>query len=147
MNKHMFFEGTEGAFRETVRNFDYAFEIKRLMYDSPIADILKKMMRSSEAIRGLAVRVFRLFECHGVARIDFLLDDESDAVYFNEINTIPGSFAFYLWQPAGIEFPDLVDELIRIARVRARESSERVRTHDVNLLSERAVRGLKQAAP
>ncbi len=46
--KHKFFHGTEGEFRETVRNFDYSFEIKRLMYDSPIADMLKAFMRTEE---------------------------------------------------------------------------------------------------
>ncbi len=48
MNKHIFFGETEGAFRETVRNFDYAVEIRRLLYDSPIADILQACMRTEE---------------------------------------------------------------------------------------------------
>lgn len=48
MTKHTFFTGTEGEFRETVRNFDYTFEIQRLMFDSPIADILGRCMRSDQ---------------------------------------------------------------------------------------------------
>ena len=48
MTKHTFFTGTEGEFRETVRNFDYAFEIKRLLFDSPIADILGCCMQSEQ---------------------------------------------------------------------------------------------------
>ena len=49
MTKHRFFEGGAGEFRETVRNFDYAFEIRRLMFDSPIADILLRFMGAREA--------------------------------------------------------------------------------------------------
>lgn len=46
MTKHKFFVDTEGEFQETVRNFDYTFEVKRLLYDSPIADILGRCMQS-----------------------------------------------------------------------------------------------------
>ncbi|MEM1435750.1 MAG: phytanoyl-CoA dioxygenase family protein [Pseudomonadota bacterium] len=46
MTKHTFFTGTAGEFRETVRNFDYSFEVKRLLFDSPIADILGRCMRA-----------------------------------------------------------------------------------------------------
>jgi hypothetical protein len=48
MVKHTFFDGTPGQFKETVRNFDYSFEIKRLLYDSPIAAMLGQCMRSEE---------------------------------------------------------------------------------------------------
>ncbi len=94
-------------------------------------------------IRNLAKRVFQLFECSGVARIDFMIDKEADAVFFNEINTIPGSFSFYLWDPAGVDFPSLVSELIEIGLERHRSGAARVRSYDVNLLSEKSLRGLK----
>ena len=96
-------------------------------------------------IREIAAAVFRLFDCAGVARIDFLIDEDTDTVFFNEINTLPGSFSFYLWDPVGIDFTRLVTELIEIALSRHRSLSARVRTYDVNLLSERSVRGLKGA--
>jgi D-alanine-D-alanine ligase len=99
----------------------------------------------TQVIQELAVRIFQLFECAGVARIDFLLDDESSQVYFNEINTIPGSFSFYLWEPAGLPFDALMDELIRLAQKRHREKNGRVRSYDVNLLSLRSLQGLKGA--
>ncbi len=99
----------------------------------------------THAIQEMAVRVFQLFECAGVARIDFLLDEETGQVYFNEINTIPGSFSFYLWEPAGVSFDALMDELIRLAQKRHREKNGRVRSYDVNLLSVRSVQGLKGA--
>lgn len=99
----------------------------------------------TQEIRELAVRVFQLFECAGVARIDFMIDEAVDQVYFNEINTIPGSFSFYLWEPTGIPFPELLDRMIEIARARHRDRNGRVRTYDVNLLSTRSLSGLKGA--
>ena len=100
---------------------------------------------TAERIRSLAVRIFQLFECGGVARIDFMIDEATGAVYFNEINTIPGSFSFYLWDPAGVAFDELIDRMIELARKRHRDRNSRVRTYDVNLLSERSLRGIKGA--
>lgn len=94
-------------------------------------------------IQALAVRVFQLFECAGVARIDFMIDEATDTVYFNEINTIPGSFSFYLWEPSGVPFPELVSRLIELGRQRHRAKNGRVRSYDVNLLSQRSLQGLK----
>ena len=98
---------------------------------------------TAERIRDLAVRVFQLFECGGVARIDFMIDETDGSVYFNEINTIPGSFSFYLWDPVGVTFDVLVHRMIDLALERHRERNSRVRTYDVNLLSERSLRGIK----
>lgn len=98
-----------------------------------------------ERIRSLAVRVFQTFECGGVARIDFMIDEATNEVFFNEINTIPGSFSFYLWDPAGIPFDELLDRMIELARKRHRDRNSRVRTYDVNLLSARSLSGLKGA--
>lgn len=94
-------------------------------------------------IRELAVRVFQLFECGGVARIDFMIDEATGEVYFNEINTIPGSFSFYLWDPAGTPFGALITKMIELARKRHHDKNSRVRTYDVNLLSQKSLGGLK----
>lgn len=99
----------------------------------------------TEEIRALAVQVFKLFECSGVARIDFMIDGATDQVYFNEINTIPGSFSFYLWQPTGIEFRSLVNRMIELALERSAEARRHIRSYDVNLLSARSLSGLKGA--
>lgn len=99
----------------------------------------------TQAIQELAVRVFQLFECAGVARIDFMIDEATDEVFFNEINTIPGSFSFYLWEPTGVPFDELLHRMIEIARRRHREKNGRVRSYDVNLLSEGSLKGLKGA--
>ena len=97
-------------------------------------------------IQELAVKIFQLFECGGLARLDFMLDDETGEIYFNEINTIPGSFSFYLWEPSGIPFPELIDRLIQIARNQNVKKKQRVRFYDVNLLAMHtsgAKRGIK----
>jgi D-alanine-D-alanine ligase len=97
----------------------------------------------TEHIRDVAVQLFHLFECAGVVRIDFMIDEATDQLYFNEINTIPGSFSFYLWEPSGVPFDELVHRLVQIARRRHREQNGRVRTYDVNLLSEKSLQGIK----
>ena len=48
----------------------------------------------------LAKDVFALLGCEGISRVDFLIDADTNQLYFNEINTQPGSFAFYLWSAA-----------------------------------------------
>lgn len=106
---------------------------------APLAD------EEAARARDLAVRVFRTFECAGVARIDFLRDGGTGELYFNEINTIPGSLSFYLWEPSGIPFDRLVDRLVEIAFAQHRDRTHRVRSYDVNLLSEKDLGGLKGA--
>ena len=59
--------------------------------------------------RELAVATFQALGCLGVSRIDFLNDRETGELWVNEINTIPGSLAFYLWEAAGVPFAELLD--------------------------------------
>lgn len=99
------------------------------------APLSKEQTRS---IQALGVRIFQLFECAGLARIDFMMNAETGAIYFNEINTIPGSFSFYLWEPSGIPFDELASRLIELAFKRHSERNRRVRTYDVNLLAMRS---------
>jgi D-alanine-D-alanine ligase len=88
-------------------------------------------------VQDLAKRAFTAFGCAGVTRVDFLVDS-SENVYVNELNTIPGSFSFYLWEPAGLPFVQLMDELIDLA---LEDQGEQLRTTTVfatNLLAERS---------
>ena len=85
---------------------------------APISDELTKR------IQGYTSDIFRMLECKGVVRVDYIL--ENDIAYVNEINTIPGSFAFYLYEPMGIPFSALVDKLVLYAQrglAQKRESS------------------------
>ena len=95
-------------------------------------------------LQDLAVRVFTAVGCAGVARIDFLYDAAKEEFYFNEINTIPGSFSFYLWEPTGIPFSDLLEELIEGARRQFRLRNAKVRSYETNLLSMNALSGIKK---
>lgn len=88
-----------------------------------------------ENIRNLAVKTFKALECNGVARIDFMIDGESDKVYVNEINTIPGSLSFYLWEPLGITYRSLLDKLISLALKRQRDEKNISYAFDTNVLS------------
>ena len=68
----------------------------------------------AKRIQEMAIAAFSGLDCRGVARIDFLIKENE--IYINEINTIPGSLSFYLWQPMGITFTELLDRLIILAK-------------------------------
>ncbi len=88
-----------------------------------------------ELIRKTAVDAFRYLGCNGVTRIDFMIDMSNDKVYINEINTIPGSLAFYLWEPKGVKYPELLERMIQLALKRHRQNSKINYTFDTNILS------------
>lgn len=90
----------------------------------------------TEEIRQLSKKVFSTLGCSGVSRIDYLLDTaDGDKVYVNEINTIPGSLAFYLWEADGLKYSDMIDRLVEVAFKRARTKNDAMFTIDTNLLS------------
>lgn len=74
-----------------------------------------------DELKQAAADIFTRLKCKGMARIDFFVNDKTNTIYFNEINTLPGftSISMYpkLWQASGLAYPDLLDELIRIAMV------------------------------
>ena len=88
-----------------------------------------------EFIRKTAVDAFRYLGCNGVTRIDFMIDMASDKIYINEINTIPGSLAFYLWEPKGVKYKELLERLIQLALKRYRQGEKINYTFDTNILS------------
>jgi D-alanine-D-alanine ligase len=97
-------------------------------------------------VRKLAVKTFNALGCSGVARIDFLNDKETGDLYVNEINTIPGSLSFYLWEAGGMSFSSLLDKMIELAFKRHRERQAITYTYDTNILSSAALGGLKGKA-
>ena len=88
-----------------------------------------------EEIRELAVKSFKALGCCGVSRIDFMIDEEEDRLYFNEINPIPGSLSFYLWEPVGVPYKELLDCMIQLALKRARVEDSLTFTFDTNILA------------
>ena len=89
----------------------------------------------SEKIRTLACDIFKAIGASGVVRIDFIIDNDNGKVYANEINTIPGSLSFYLWEATGIKYKDLLDELISLAFRRQRNRENLTFSIDTNILS------------
>ena len=89
----------------------------------------------SEEIRDLAKKIFKAMGASGVCRIDFIIDTETDTVYANEANTIPGSLSFYLWEATGMKYSELIDKLISLAFRRNRNRENLTFTIDTNILS------------
>ncbi|UCH61017.1 MAG: D-alanine--D-alanine ligase A, partial [Anaerolineales bacterium] len=89
-----------------------------------------------EQVQRLAIKAYMAVDCAGMARADFLLDKDSNELFLNEINTIPGftQISMYpkLWDASGIDYPTLVDRLIELAieRKRDRDQTERVYHRD-----------------
>src|SRR5258708_12519751 len=92
-------------------------------------------------IRQMAVDAFKAIDGRGTARIDFLVKDGQ--AYLNEINTMPGSLAFYLWQAEGMSPAKVVDELIRLAHETAAEKRRTTYDYKTALLAHATSRGLK----
>ena len=76
---------------------------------APIEDELR------DRLQELSCRIFRLLDCRGVVRIDYMYDKHDNTVWITEINTIPGSLAFYLWEEAGIHYDALIDRMVDFA--------------------------------
>lgn len=96
------------------------------------ADIPETM---SDEIRKMAGETFRVLSCHGVSRVDVMVDRSDNKIYVNEINTIPGSLSFYLWEETGITFMQLMDKLVELALRRKRETDRKTFTYDANIFA------------
>ena len=105
------------------------------------ADISKE---KTEEIQKLSQEVFKVLGCSGVSRIDFLIDQKTDKVYVNEINTIPGALSYYLWEATGKSFEKELDEIIEIAIKRHRDKEKLTFSYDQNILAmQGGVKGAK----
>ncbi len=100
---------------------------KRIPADLP-EDVTKR-------IQFLAGETFRVLGCHGVSRVDVIMDEDNGEIYVNEINTIPGSLSFYLWEATGIPFAELMDRLVRLALKRKREQGQKTVSYDQNIFA------------
>lgn len=95
----------------------------------------------TKLIQKLAVKAFRLLGCSGVARVDFLWDTLHDEVYINELNTNPGSLAFYLWEASSLSFSTMLDEMVELAFSRQRRRAQLTYSYDVNILQNAELKG------
>ena len=97
----------------------------------------------TKRIQELAGDTFRVLSCHGVSRVDMIVDRDDRSIYVNEINTIPGSLSFYLWEGSGIRFTELMERLVRLALKRKREAEAKTVSYDQNIFSMGAFAGAK----
>jgi D-alanine-D-alanine ligase len=104
---------------------------------APISDEL------TQRIRQMAVDAFKSVDGRGTARVDFLVREAEGAIYLNEINTLPGSMAFYLWEADGMLPSHVVDELIQLAFEAHAEKRKTIYNYKTNLLAHAAAKGLK----
>lgn len=91
---------------------------------------------TAEEIKRFARLTFQTLHARGVARIDFLMDEDTQDIYVNEINTIPGSLSYYLWEASNLPFPLLCDRLIEIALRNYRRERKQIHSYQSNVLQE-----------
>jgi D-alanine-D-alanine ligase len=96
----------------------------------------------TERVKRLAAEAFTAIDGYGVARVDFFVNEKDNLVFLNELNTIPGSFSFYLWQPLGWEPHQVMDKLIDIAIENYQVRKNRILTYDIGLLEKASISGL-----
>lgn len=90
--------------------------------------------KEREEIEQIAIKAFKALGSSGVCRIDFLIDSKTNKVYINEINSIPGSLAFYLWEPIGKKYTELLDDMINIGIKDYKKRIAKVHSFDSNIL-------------
>ena len=96
---------------------------------APVSDEMIKQVEDA------AIKAFNALDCKGVARVDFLLDTAENKLYIGEINTIPGSLSYYLWEEKGLKFSKLIDKLVEYAFKAAAEKNLNVFSYNSNILN------------
>lgn len=105
------------------------------------ADLPAKLRKEVEEV---ALKAFEILGSSGNARIDFLIDEKAKKVYINEINSIPGSLAFYLWEAKGVSYTSLLDDMISIAVKDYKKRCSKTHSFNSNILAGfRGSKGLK----
>ena len=97
----------------------YTFDTKYKNAESRIVMPSEIPENISEEIRSMAVKAFKAADCTGLSRVDFFIENDTNRVIINEINTLPGftQISMYpkLWEKMGVGYSDLLDKLIELA--------------------------------
>ncbi len=129
-------KGGKGAFKSEASK---GMQSLNRQMPAPIGDDMTKR------VEDLALRAFAALDCKGVARVDFLYDKQADKLYVGEINTIPGSLAYYLFEPKGITFAKMIDKMVECALLANAERNENVFSYQSCILTSRGgVKGAKR---
>lgn len=103
---------------------------------APISNELTKKIQDA------TIKIFKAMDGCGVARIDYFVDKEKEQFWVNEINTPPGSLAYYLWEKNGVSFAQLLDRLIQCGLDRVEDQKKTQYTFESGLLEQMAKTGL-----
>lgn len=95
---------------------------------APISSTLTKKLQDE------AKHIFKIFDCSGVVRIDFFVDPSEESIFVTELNTIPGSMSFYLWEASGMKYPQLIDKLVKIAHTKYDQKQKLIKSFESNIL-------------
>jgi len=87
-------------------------------------------------IEKYSVDAFKALSASGVVRIDYLMDKKTKDVYLNELNTIPGSLAFYLWKENGKDYTELLNDIIELGIKRYKKKEKKTFSFDTNILND-----------
>jgi D-alanine-D-alanine ligase len=104
---------------------------------APISKELTKQIQEATKM------VFSELNGCGVARVDYFVDPKKGKYWINEINTPPGSLAYYLWEKSGVSYPELLDKLIEYGLKRAKNQSKTQYTFESGLLAQMASSNFK----
>ena len=96
---------------------------------APISEELTKRIQEA------AMKAFRAVDAAGISRVDFMVKPDTEEFWITEINTLPGSLSFYLWEKSDISFSELIDRLINLGFERYKERKELTFSYDSDLIS------------
>lgn len=102
------------------------------------AELTDKLRKEVEDV---AIKAFKSLGSAGVCRIDFLIDEKTKKVYINEINSIPGSLSFYLWEAKGVKFSELLEDMINIGIKDYKKRISKTHSFETNILKGFTARG------
>ena len=106
------------------------------------ADISKEMTKKIEDI---SIRACRALNTNGVVRIDYLMNKKTNEVYLNELNIVPGSLSFYLWNPKGLSYKVLLSKIIDCGVKRYQNKSKKLSSFETNVLANfKGTKGVKK---
>jgi len=89
----------------------------------------------ADKIEKYSIKAFKALGASGVVRIDYLMDKKTKGVYINELNTIPGSLAFYLWTPKDKSYTELLNNIIDLGIKRYKKKEKKTTSFDTNILN------------
>lgn len=120
-------------FKELLTFDDKYVSNKKTPGTKTMRNLLKKDEPLRDELESLATKAFTSIDAAGNARVDLLVSKDTGKIYINEINTIPGSVAFYLWEPKGYSFKDLITKMLEIAQEVDTMRKETVYSYDAEL--------------